>query len=205
VRKSATLRTELELLQDQLDGLQAWHRARRDRLAAEQLAAGATREMRLDANRRIEALQRAHSAVLGRADRAAREQLGPLPPRALLVHRSEWLRNKLTVGLAGEGITVLDGLDDGADGLGTAIVEQPDLLVVDERLPSVPGVELVRQARVFVPRAVIAAQVEDDKAVPAVLDAGADAVFHRRVPPAVLAERVADYLRKGSDSPLLLT
>lgn len=203
----AAQRTELELLQDQLDGMRAWHQALKERLATEHVSAAATREMRLDANRRIEALRRAQRALVARADRGVRESvelLATRPARAVLVHRSEWLRNKLSVGLAAEGVAVLAQLEDGADGLGTAVVEQPDLIVLEDRLPSVTGLDLVRHVRVFVPRAVIAAQVEDDRSVADMLDAGAQAVFSRRIPPSLIAEQVADYLRQRGEGPLLL-
>ena len=200
-------RTELELLEDQLEGMRAWHRSFRERVAAEHPATGLTREMRLDANRRLEALRRAQQALIARADRGVRESvelLASRPARAVLVHRNEWLRNKHTIGLTEHGMSVVASVEDGADGLGTAVLEQPDLIVVEDRLPSVHGLELVQQARVFVPRAVIAAQVEDERSVAGMLDAGAQAVFSRRVPPALIAEQVADYLRRRTDTPLLL-
>src|SRR5207249_14195 len=106
----AAQRTELQLLQDQLDGLRAWHEALRQRLELEHMSAGATREMRLDANRRIEALRRAQNALLARADRGVRESvelLATRPARALLVHRNEWMRTKLRIGLTDEGMAVL--------------------------------------------------------------------------------------------------
>lgn len=201
-------RSDLEVLVDQLEGMRAWHAAFRARLAAEQQTATATREMRLDARRRIEALERTEAALQARADQSVRqtvELLAARPARALLVHRNEWIRTKVGLGLEAEGVQVLASLEDGAEGLGCAILEQPDLLVIEDRLPSLPGLELAKQARDFVPRAVIAAQVEDDQGVAAMLEAGAQAVFSRRVPPLLMAEQAADYLRHASSGPLLLT
>jgi DNA-binding NarL/FixJ family response regulator len=164
--------------------------------------------MRIDARRRVEALQRTQQALQDRADRSVQESVALLrarPARAMLVHRNTWLRTKLSVGLQAHGLEVLGEFEDGADGLGSAIAEQPDLLVVEDRLPSVSGLELVRQAQHYLPRAVVAAQVEDERGVTSMLEAGARAVFSRRVPPALLAEQIADYLRKAAAEPLLLT
>jgi DNA-binding response OmpR family regulator len=171
-------------------------------------ALAATREMRLDARRRLAALQRTQQALLGRADRTVQESAALLrarPARAMLVHRNQWLRTKLSVGLRAEGLDVLGEFEDGADGLGSAIAEQPDLLVVEDRLPSLSGLEVVRQSQHYLPRAVVAAQVEDERGVAPMLEAGAQAVFSRRVPPALLAEQIADYLRRAAAEPLLLT
>jgi CheY-like chemotaxis protein len=201
-------RSDLEVLEDQLKGMSDWQAAFHARLEAEQLTPSATREMRLEARRRIEVLKRTQAALQARADRSVRqtvELLAARPARALLVHRNQWIRAKLAARLEAEGVQVLASLEDGADGLGCAIIEQPDLLLIEDLLPSVPGVELAKQARDFLPRAVIAAQVEDHHTVAAMLDAGAQAVFSRRVPPQLLAEQVADYLRQAATGQLLVS
>ncbi|MBW8801467.1 MAG: hypothetical protein JF597_50390 [Streptomyces sp.] len=189
--------------------MRAWHAAFRRHLEQDQrTAVEATREMRLDARRRVEALQRTQRALQDRADRSVQEShaiLHARPARAMLVHRNEWLRTKLSVGLQIEGLEVLGEFADGADGLGSAIAEQPDLLVVEDRLPSVSGLELVRQAQHYLPRALVAAQVEDERGIAPMLEAGARAVFSRRVPPALLAQQIAGHLRNAAAEPLLLT
>src|SRR4051794_23152093 len=189
--------------------MRAWNAALRRHLEDERrTAVSATREMRLDARRRGEALRRTQQALQSRADHSVRESVALLharPARAMLVHRNEWMRTKLSLALQAQGVHVVAAFDDGADGLGGAIAEQPDLLVVEDRLPSLPGLELVRQAGQYAPRALVAAQVEDERGVATMLEAGARAVFSRRVPPALLAEQVADHLRRAVDEPLLLT
>ncbi|MCU1599731.1 MAG: Response regulator receiver domain [Frankiales bacterium] len=200
-------RTRLELLQDQLEGMRAWHAELRVQLAQDTDTLAATREARMDARRRLDALKRAQQALLKRADDTVRMTQDVLTGRsteALLVHRNPWMRDKLEAGLRESGLAVVVQCDDGADGLGTAIAQQPDLLLVEDRLPSLTGLELVRSARVFLPHTTIAAQVEDERSVADLLDAGASAVFTRRVPPAVLAEQVAAYLGSRPEQPLLL-
>jgi CheY-like chemotaxis protein len=192
-----------------------------DRLARQQAAAAAwtrqaqllaelaeaettSREERMDAQRRLEALHRTQEALQSRT----RDHADPQPndrPRAVLVHRNAWLRDKLTLELAELGVHVLAEAEDGADGLGIAIAEQPDIVLVEDRLPSLPAVELVSALREYVTGALVAVHVEHQEGVPAVVEAGADAVFCRRVPPAAMADELARLLEHPQDEPLLLS
>lgn len=68
------------------------------------------RELRLDLGRRQMARARQHVALLARV--ATQLETGePLlrhrPPRAVLVHRREWLRAKVAAELAGQGVQVV--------------------------------------------------------------------------------------------------
>lgn len=189
-------RTGIELLADQLEGLASWHRDRARRLLAAE-ASQTTREQRLDARHRLDATRRAHSALLARADLSieeSRELLGEAPIRSLLANRSEWMRHKLALGLEELGLTVVAHVADGADALGVAVIEQPDVLILEDRLPSMTGIEVVQALRVLSPKTWIAAQVEDPSSVPAMREAGAAAVFSRRIPPQVVVRQVAEQL-----------
>ena len=191
-------RRALELIAEQLAGVDSWNAARVR--AEQQLAATpGNREAALDARRRIEALRREVDAVRCRSELALRdsgELMRARPrPRALIVHRQAWLCGKVATGLAGAGVTVLGVLDDGADAVGWAVAEQPDLLLLEQMLPTLTGQEVVRRVRMFSPSTVIAAQVAYEPDVQPMLDAGADLAVTRRVPPAdltaVLLERVS--------------
>jgi CheY-like chemotaxis protein len=188
-------RSPVELLADQLAAVDAWNAARR--AAERELAeAGATREGGLDARRRLAAVRRETDALRARSEHALRssgELLRTLGrPRALLVHRQEWLRRALGTALEAEGVEVLASLEDGAEGVGWAVAEQPDLLLVEELLPTVSGVEVVRRTRSFSPRTVVVAQVGHEGGVPTMLDAGAHLALPRRVPPAELSRALLD-------------
>lgn len=191
-------RGTVELLADQLAAVDAWNRARR---AAEHALAesGTTREGALDARRRLSALRRESDALRARTAHALRAS-GELlqaagPPRALLVHRQEWLRRALTTSLEDEGVSVLAALDDGAEGVGWAVAEQPDLLLVEELLPTLTGVEVVRRIRAFSPRTVVAVQVGSEARVQDVLDAGAHLAVPRRVRPDALTRALLAAVR----------
>lgn len=207
-------RTDLQRLQDQLAQVQAFQVQMRAQQEADLAAlAAAGRELRLDARRRLDSLERAQRALLTRADQAivaTRDLLGKAgrPALAVIAHRNAWLAGKLADGLAAEGGEVVAVVDDGADALGVVVAEQPDLLVLEDRLPSLTGLELVRQVRTYANRTVVAAQVESTPPADMVA-AGASAVFGRRVPPATVAEKVGAFLRTCGEAepatPLVLT
>lgn len=190
----------MELVADQVAAIDAWNRAlsvRRGSVPAQAV----TREMRQDLARRVEAHCRTQEALLSRADehlRQSGELLMTLSPcRAILVHRNEWLREKVATGLRDCGVDVVASLEDGADGVGTLVVEQPDIVFVEDRLPSVAGLQVVKQARRYARGSVIGAQVLDGSEVDAFLAAGADAVFTRRIPPADMVQELMSHVGGG--------
>jgi hypothetical protein len=171
-----------------------------------ELAGGAStsREARMDAQRQLEALRRTQDALLARTGPDAGTAPRGEGPQAVLVHRSAWLRDKLGQHLAELGIRVLAEAEDGAEGLGIAIAEQPDVLVIEDRLPSLPAVELVAGVREYALGALVAVHVEHQEDVPRLVAAGVDAVFSRRVAPSVMAEELAALLTAPRDEPLLV-
>lgn len=193
-------RSQLELMTAQLEAIDAWHRARRaSEVAAESVAL--TREMRLDLSRRMDASRREQQALLARADQQLRDSgellSGRAPTRAVLAHRNAWLRDAVAARLEGRGINVVGVFDDGAEAAGTVVVEQPDLLLVEDRLPTLSGLELVQRVREFAPEAVVGALCLDAGGITAFIDAGAQAVFTRRVPPVEIADQLVRCLIAG--------
>lgn len=186
-------RSDLQLLSDQLHAMEAWHTAQRQQQQVQQ-SRGLSREMRLDLARRMDARKRAQQALVDRARTQLAEstRLPAAPrPRAVLVHRREWLRHKVEDELLQHGVEVVAHLDNGADGIGVLVVEQPDLLLVEDALPMVRGEAVIRAARQFSAGTRIAAQVDSDGALPAVREAGAHAVFTRRSSPADIGRSLA--------------
>lgn len=190
-------RPHLELLTAQLQALDAWHRAGSS--AAESTAL--TREMRLDLNRRMEARRREQQALLVRASAqlevSGNVLSGRARTRAVLAHRNVWLRDAVAARLTACGVQIVGAFEDGADTSGTVVVEQPELVLVEDRLPTLSGLEVVRRVREFSPDAVVGAQVLDAAGVAAFVDAGAHAVFTRRVPPAEMADSLLQCLVSG--------
>ena len=196
-------RSQLELMTAQIEAIDAWNRARRASEEAAE-AVSLTREMRLDLNRRMDARRREQEALLARAEQQLCESGGLLSARsrtrAVLAHRNEWLRAGVATRLQERGVTVVGVFEDGAELAGTAVAEQPDLVLVEDRLPTLSGLEVVRRIRTFAPEAVVGVQCADSDGVRALVDAGAHAVFTRRVPPRDIADALLDCLAR-SDEP----
>ena len=182
------------LAQDQEQGLAAWRRDIARRLARDP-EAEPDREAQMDARRRLAGLHRTRSAVL--ACQARRDRgLTPVgdSPRAVVVHRSGWLRGRLAQELGEKGVTVVGEGEDGAVAVAMALVEQPDLLLLEDRLPWVTPIEVVDEVHRYAPHTVVAVQLEDGAEAAEMLAAGATAVFGRGVRPSELCERCVDLI-----------
>ena len=179
-------RTEADLAAQQLQAIGRFNDARR---MAEQAAAAAarSREMRMDLARSLEVLRREHDAVVRRAHEQLRLSgalLRAAPERRVVIaHRNEWYVGKLSAALQEHGVLVVAQVDNGADAVGIAVAEQPDLVLVEDTLAMVPGEQVVRDVLGYCPSTMVAAQVAHGDRVDSFLDAGAAAVFIRSVPP----------------------
>ena len=179
-------RTELDLAAQQLQAITRFNDARR---MAEGAAAAVarSREMRMDVTRSLEVLRREHDAVV----RRSHEQLrltgallrGTPERRVVIAHRNEWFVGKVAHALRDHGLSVIAQVDNGADAVGIAVAEQPDLLMVEDTLAMVPGEQVVREVRCYCPETLVAAQVAYGDRVGPLLHAGAATVFTRQVPP----------------------
>ncbi len=179
-------RDEVGVVVDQLQAIDRWNRSRHVAEEASEVAAR-TREARLDHSRRTEVLRRQHDAVLSRTaqhlDDSARVLHTTAACRAVLVHRDPWFRGKVAATLAALGVEVVTQLDNGADAVGCVLAEQPDLLLVEDRLPMLSGEQVLAEVRAYAPATRCAAQVEHEGRGPALLTAGAAAVWSRRISP----------------------
>lgn len=176
----------VDLAQRQLEAIDRWNRARR---ASEQTAdlLTRTREARLDRDRMLDVTRREHDAIVQRTEAQLRDSARLLRRdascRAVVVHRNEWFTGKVCAVLEEHGIEVVARLDNGADGVGTCIAEQPDLLLVEDSLPMLSGAQVVRKVVSWSPHTIAAGHVGHDGAVASMLDAGARSAWTRRVPP----------------------
>lgn len=191
---------QITLAQRQLAAIEAFHRARRAAAEATALAER-SREMRMDAARRLEVQRREHEALIARAHEQLRLSgevlLRPSVVRAVVAHRQPWFTDKVVGCLQQAGVEVVARTDNGADAVGIVVVEQPDLLLVEETLLMVPGEEVVRETRRYCADAVISAQVPSGDRVGRMLDAGASTVSTRQVPPAEVVEQALALLERS--------
>jgi anti-anti-sigma factor len=160
----------------------------------EPLPPAAHREQKFELDRLREAVLREVQAA---RDRAA-QHLAQAPegtwqqeqPRVVLAHRNEWFRSRISAALTARGVTVVGDVDNGADASGVTTVEQPDLLVLEDRLPSFTGPDVIRRVKETCPGLLVAVQVLDDSFLARALEAGADATFGR----STAAPDIADLL-----------
>jgi CheY-like chemotaxis protein len=185
-------RTDADLLAAQLRGIDEWHRLFGN---PQVLVPGQSREARLDDARHADMADLERAALEAWAEAAMRNerQLGRgATPRAVVAHRNDWLRDKVCAGLQDGGIDVVLSTGDGAEASAAIVLEQPDLVFVEDLLPVLSGVELIRRTRLLAPDAMIGAHARSQSGMPRLQDAGARATFSRRIPPAeVAAELVA--------------
>ena len=192
-------RSDLDLARQQLDAIDRWHAARRDS-AAVASATAASREARMDLARRMDVIRAEHRAIVERTDAHLRTSVELLqraaPRRAIVVHRNSWFSDKVCADLAQRSILVVARLTNGAEAVGATIAEQPDLLLVEDSLPMMSGEDVVREVRRFAALTRIGAHVGHDERIAAMLDAGADTAYTRRVPPADVVEGLVDILAR---------
>lgn len=183
-------RSELELAAQQLRAVERFNRARRMREEAA-AAAARSREMRMDAARSLDVLRHQHEAVVNRTHehlRASGQLLRSVAGRrAVLAHRDDWLRRKVARTLEDHGVHVVASTDNGANAVGLIVAEQPDLVLVEDTLSMLAGLEVIRDVRRFSPSTVVTAKAAHGDRVGPLLDAGASAVFTRQVSPADVA------------------
>jgi DNA-binding NarL/FixJ family response regulator len=146
----------------------------------------------MDAARSIEVLRRQHDAVVSRAHeqlRASGQLLrSTAARRVVLASGNQWLVGKLQSALEERGVQVVARTDNGADAVGLVVAEQPDLVLVEDTLAMMAGLEVIREIRQFSPETVVTAQTASGARVGQLLDAGAAAVFTRQMPPDVVAQ-----------------
>ncbi len=133
---------------------------------------------------------RRRSRSRNRADALAR-------PHAVVTHRHAWFVDKVALLLAEQGVTVLACTDNGAEALGAVVAEQPDVLLVEDALPQVTGMQILAAKRRYAPRTMTAIQVPYEDGLIAAFDAGAVAVFTRRIPPADISGELARLVATG--------
>ena len=182
-------RSDADLLAAQLRGLDAWHRAHR----LPPSAGGLSREARLDEARLRDVREREATALHERAAAALRDGFAfgaGAVPRAVVAHRNAWLREKVRTALQHLDVETVACTDDGAEASAAIVLEQPDLVFVEDHLPTVSGVELIARTRQWAPDAFTGAHALGQEGMSPLLDAGARATFSRRIPPADIAREL---------------
>lgn len=159
-------------------------------------ARSASREMRLDADRRLDVLKRQQQALLARAEACLAQSDGLLldRPRVVLAHSKAWFSRSLAALLEDRALDVVGQVDNGAEAVGLVAAEQPDLVLVEERLAMLPGEDVVRALREYCPQTLVVAQASSSARVGVLLEAGAQTVLGGQVRPDEAADRLLGLL-----------
>ena len=114
----------------------------------------------------------------------------------LFIEDDDQIRLALRLALEDEGYEVIEA-PDGRSGLDRFAEREPDLVLLDLRLPDISGFEVCRtmRARSIVPIIVVTAQADTYDMV-AGLEAGADDYVRKPVVPKELAARIRALLRR---------
>ncbi|NDA77022.1 MAG: DNA-binding response regulator, partial [Actinobacteria bacterium] len=114
----------------------------------------------------------------------------------LFIEDDDQIRLALRLALEDEGYEVREA-GDGASGLAAFHAKEPDLVLLDLRLPDISGFEVCRAIRAMsiVPIVMVTAETDTADMV-AGLEAGADDYVTKPVVPRELAARVRAHLRR---------
>ncbi|MCW2715965.1 MAG: hypothetical protein JWN88_3012 [Frankiales bacterium] len=190
-------RPQVRVVRDQLVAIDRWNHDRRSSSLASATPAQ-SREARLDQARRLDVVRRQHEALVARTAQHLGESANPLwstaARRAVLVHRNEWFRGRIAAALADRGVDVVTQLDNGAEAVGCAVAEQPDLILVEDSLSMLTGTEVLRAVRDYAPATLCAAQASSRDRIAELEQAGADLVFTRQTAPLDVAVELGHLL-----------
>ena len=174
----------------QVAGIVAWNAAMR--LRREFLgSADGSQDGQLGRVRRLEVLRRTHEAIVAATARELARDPSPMlaaGPTAVVAHSHQWFGDKVCELLAAHGFDIVERTDNAADALGAIVAEQPDLVLVGDRLAMMTGADLLADTALFSPLSVRVAQADDHHALQA---AGAHTVLPRQVAPADIANDAA--------------
>jgi DNA-binding response OmpR family regulator len=122
-------------------------------------------------------------------------------PQLLLIEDDAVIRSRLIGALRERGYVVTSA-DKGMTGLGLAVEERPDLVLLDLGLPDVDGTEVLRMLRaVSTVPVIITSARDDDPALVSALDAGADDYLVKPFSAAQLEARIRAVLRRSGADP----
>ena len=117
-------------------------------------------------------------------------------PQLLLIEDDPVIRSRLIGALRERGYVVASA-DKGMIGLGLAVEDRPDLVLLDLGLPDIDGTEVLRMLRaVSAVPVIITSARDDDPALVQALDAGADDYLVKPFSAAQLEARVRAVLRR---------
>lgn len=132
---------------------------------------------------------------------AARAPWPGARPRILIVDDDEVVRRDLRELLEEDGIEVVGEAGDGASGVELACRLRPDVVVMDNRMPVLAGIESTRRIRELLPYAQVVLLTAYDEVTlsDAAMDAGAYCYVVKGGPPAILLDVIRRAARYAAE------
>ena len=121
-------------------------------------------------------------------------------PRCLIADDHPALASAVSTYLASNGFEVVGPVSDGQRAVALATEEQPELALVDFRMPRLSGIDLIKKLREVSPetRVVVYTADADEQIATDVLEAGASALVLKEAPLADLVRALESTLGGGS-------
>lgn len=90
-----------------------------------------------------------------------------------------WMRTALRGSLERAGYGPVEVVEDGATALGAVVAQQPDVVLVQQQLPWLDGLEVARQLKLYAPDTLVVVQLDQQHAEKEARSAGAVLVLTR--------------------------
>jgi hypothetical protein len=189
-RATVLPRRQADVLLAQLTGIAALLHHRQ---AVDGELARGSREQDRDHRLREEVVLRQLEAAVERTRvRMAQTGEAPMdlevPARALVAHSRGWVVDRAATCFEALGFEVVGRTDNGADAVGIAAAEQPDVALLGDTLVMERCEEVVWDIRAVSPATLIGVHGSDQAHLAALLDQGADLMFGASVPPEAMAK-----------------
>lgn len=156
--------------------------------------AEAGREAQMDHQRAWQTHLAERSAIQARRNALVGGPPAPRPLTVVIAHRHDWLRARLAELLTDTGMQVAVACDNAIDTVAAVITDQPDLLVLSDRIKGAYCPELVERLQRLCPSAVLAVQVEADADAEHFVGSGVSAIYARRTTPLALLDALGRLL-----------
>jgi two-component system KDP operon response regulator KdpE len=134
---------------------------------------------------------------LGHSERQGKSAAAARASRVLIIEDDARVRRYLRAALAGEGLRVVEA-ETGAEALAQASGHNPDLVLLDFKLPDMNGMQVTSKLREWTAAPILILSVHDEEAeIVAVLDAGANDYLAKPFGPRELLARIRVLLRQA--------
>lgn len=120
----------------------------------------------------------------------------PAPVKAIIIDDDELLRMTLRAVLGQLGVAIIGEAENGREGVDLVVESQPDLILLDIKMPVMDGVSALDElmGRMHEPFIVMVTSVEDEDIAKQARLAGAQDYVFKTMPVSVMINRLKDHI-----------